>query len=365
METEEIKTENIITEDIKKKFLEKLKKLKKDNRIALVTHKTPEADADALATAFALQYLFFQLSCESDIFGSVNHSHPQNKTMVNKLQIDLKSRDFFEENKKNYKLIVFCDTNKGNAFLDVDPDIIVDHHTENEIVENCIDIREKTGAASTIAFLLLEALETEPSSEVATALAIGIASDTKDLTREDETTDMDIEAHKALLQKSDYSLFARINGGYDIPRQLIKLMGEGFHNACFGEYEAIIGLGETKQAQDHYYAVIADFVFRVPGTQLVVVIGVEEGKAIRASIRTNSDLIQINDFCKKIFEADSVTDAGKASAGARPGSGGAYVPLSTREQEEWAVADEEERKILFGIKLKRYKERIKNELDLS
>jgi len=366
MENEEMKVEDIITEKTKNAFLKKVSNLKEGKRVALGTHKIPEADADALATAFALQHYFSQKGIEADIFGSVRRSHPQNITMVNRLHIDLKDRDFFEENKDSYGLIIFCDTNISNAYLkDVHPDIVVDHHTENSIVKNCLTIREKLGAASTIAYRLLKKLKVGLTPEVATALAIGIASDTNDLTKQDAVTEIDMQAHKELIQESDYPLFAKINKGYEIPRQLITLMGKGFHKTNFGEYEAIIGLGETKPTQEHYYAMVADLVFRVPEIRLVVVIGVEEGKAIRASVRTDLDLIQIDEFCKQIFEANSVTDAGKASAGSKPGAGGAYIPLSTRESEEWNIADKKEREVLFEIKMKRYKERIKNELDLS
>jgi len=100
----------------------------------------------------------------------------------------------------------------------------------------------------------------------------------------------------------------------------------------------------------------------------VIVIGIEEGKKIRASIRvgTNMDAIQTNEFCQQIFEAGSVSDTGEeASAGGKPVEGGANLPLNTREREEWEAANEQEKKILFRIKMKRYKKRIKEELDLS
>jgi nanoRNase/pAp phosphatase (c-di-AMP/oligoRNAs hydrolase) len=353
----------IITEKIKKEYLKKIEAVSEGKRVALVTHKSP--DPDALASTLALQHELSLRNIDTDIFGIGSFSHPQNKTLVNRLHIEVKDADFFEENKEQYALIIFCDTGKENASLKVKPDIIIDHHTESKAVSNCLIIREKTGAAATIVYLLLKSLNVKLTPELATALVIGINTDTKDLTKKDEITENDVQVHKELLSQIDYPLFAHISYRYEVPRQLISLMGEGYHDIVFDEYEAIVGLGDTKSGQAHYYAVIADFVFRVPETRLVVVVGIENGEAIRASIRTDVELVQIDDFCKHVFEADSATDTGQASAGARVGSGGAYIPLSNREREEWVVADKEEKKILFNIKLRRYKKRIKKFLEES
>jgi hypothetical protein len=131
----------------------------------------------------------------------------------------------------------------------------------------------------------------------------------------------------------------------------------------YDDYVAIAGLGETTSGQHDIYGIIADFIFRAPETRLVIVIGIENGEEIRVSIRANLELIQTGDFLKRVFEEESETDTGKATAGAKKGSGGATVPLSRREREEWAVADENQKMVLFNLKLKRYKQRIKQILD--
>jgi len=351
-----------ITPKMKDGYLTKVENLQ-DKRVAIVVHKIP--DADALASAFAVQYDLGLRGIDADIFGSEGLSHPQNKTLVNRLRIDnIKDKSFFDENSESYGLIIFCDTNESNASLiGVYPHIVLDHHLTEKIATEALDIRGKVGSTSTIVYLLLEKLERELTPEVATALAIGIGADTKDLTKEDETTEIDIQVHKKLLSQIDYPLFANISYRYEIPHQLIELMGKGFYDIVFDGCVAVVGVGGITTGQKDHCAFIADLVFRVPETRLVVVIGIENGECIRSSVRTNLDLIQIGEFCKIVFEADSVTDTGRASVGARIGSGGALVPLSHREREEWAVASEEEKQVLFKIKMRRYGQRIQKILD--
>ncbi|MBU1091531.1 DHH family phosphoesterase [Patescibacteria group bacterium] len=368
METEELSAENIITEKTKNAFLKKIDSVKKELRIAIESHKN--ADTDGLGIMRSLQYFLLQRGINADIFGSVSHSHPQSKTMVNKLQIDLKSREFFEENKADYGLVISCDTASAEkAFLkDVHPDIIIDHHKEGGVIKNCLVIRKKMGAASTIVYSLLKDIGMELPPEIATALALGIFVDTDSLLRiPPETEEIEVCAYDELRRIGNSVLFSKIVK-YEKPRSLIELKRVAYNSVDYIGYVAIIGLGETKASQEHHYGDIADEFLDVAGIKLVIVIGVEEGQKIKASTRITGDFdsVQINEFCEKIFEAGSVTDTGEeASAGSNPTAGGANIPLSTREREEWEVADENEKKVLFQIKMKRYKERIKKELDLS
>lgn len=355
----------LITEKSKNSFQQKiddLKKKQKNLKVALISHKL--SDADALAVCFVFRQYFSSYEIEADIFGSGLLSHPQNKTMASRLQLDIKDKDFFEEHRKQYGLIIFCDTNKKNSSINVQPDIVIDHHSEDELIQSeCVVIRKKVGSASTILHFLLKELGVVLEPKAATALAIGISTDTKDLTKEDEVTEFDIQAHKELLSQIDYPFFCQINYRYEITHKFIETMAQGLSHIEFDGYVAVVGLGETTPGQKDSYGIIADLVNRVIETRVVVVIGVENGEAIRASVRTASDLVQADEFCKKLFEVNSATDTGQPSAGARTGSGGAYVPLSNREKGEWAIADNDEKEVLFAVKMRRYKKCIKEILD--
>jgi len=369
MENKEIKVTSLVPTKTRNAFSKKIEGFKKTLRVALETHEN--ADADGTSSMWAFQKFFAQIGIEADMFGSVGHSHAQNKAMVNRLQIDLKSRDFFKENKENYGCVILCDTpDTKRAYLkNVHPDIIIDHHGENSIVKNCLNIRIKIGATSTISYHLLKDLGMKFTPEVATALALGISIDTDSLLRlPSETKKIEVQTFDKLFSMGDSVLFFRIDKKFEKPRTLIELKGRGYRSVNYLGHVAIVGLGETKGSQEHYYGDIADDILCSSGIKLVVAIGIEEGKKIKASVRVDEDIdsVQIDEFCKQIFEAGSVTDTGEeASAGSNPTAGGADVPLSIREREEWDAADEQEKKVLFRIKMKRYEKLIKEELDLS
>lgn len=354
-----IEIDKIVTTEQADKFSELIKKVPKDKRIALVMHKDP--DPDALAVAWTVAFYAKQFGIDSNFFGTGHISHPMNKTMTNRLRIEIKDEEFYRKNEKHFDLVVFCDTRRNNASLDIAPNIIIDHHIETEIEDQCLVIFQNVGAASTLAYLLTKKLNMTISPELATALLIGINTDTKDLTKADETTTCDQAVHRELLSLCDYPLFAHISFRYEIPRQHLKSMGM-VDDSCFDGYVAVASAGEISHGQKDVCAIMADMIFRIPEIRLAVVIAIEEGQYIRASVRTDMELIEINHFCKEIFEDGTITDTGQSSAGARYGSGGAKVPLSKREREIWEISDPEERETLFNVNLKRFKKRIKKYL---
>jgi hypothetical protein len=125
-------------------------------------------------------------------------------------------------------------------------------------------------------------------------------------------------------------------------------------DAIFVGSMAVLSVGEIKQSQIDYIPLIADMILRTEQTRLVVVIGVVDGQFIKASVRTDLESIQIDQFCKEVFGADSEL----VSTGARPGSGGAKVLFSASEQREWTCATPEEKQVLLGIKLRYYRRQI-------
>ena len=358
--------ETLINSEIEKKYLAKIAKIEKGKRAAIVTHKV--ADPDALACALAIKHDLFLRDIEADIFNTGGFSHAQNITMVNRLKIDVYETLFFEENKSNYSLIIFCDTGKENSSLpDCKPDMIWDHHARSNTNGNCLNVCEKVGAASTIVYFLLKKLGTVLTPEVATALFVGINVDTKDLTSEQEVTDFDKQAHLELRPLIDWPLFSAITFRFELNRQLLKLMGTAFVDIDYEDYLAIVGLHETVHNQKAYYGYIADYVFRIPEVRFVVVLGVEDGKIIRASIRTDLDTVRLEEFFREVFEISTnvkIKDS-QPSGGFRIGSGAAQIPFSEKECAKWQIATKEEKEVLFKLSKRYYKQRIKEALGMD
>src|SRR3989339_400730 len=144
----------------KKDFEARIKSCPSNKRIAIITHG--KADPDALS-AMALTQLLEGWGFKSDIFSEGNISNPMNTTMISKLNIEIRNKKFFIENRDIYGLIILFDTGVSNCFLGhedlkelikkgelaaCNPDIIIDHHPLNTIPKNCLIIKKEVGAAA-------------------------------------------------------------------------------------------------------------------------------------------------------------------------------------------------------------------------
>jgi nanoRNase/pAp phosphatase (c-di-AMP/oligoRNAs hydrolase) len=288
--------------------------------------------------------------------------------MINRFKIELRDEKFWEKNRSNYGLAIFCDTGPENASVSVAPEIatiIIDHHTTKSFREDCLAIIKNVGAASTIIYYLLKKAGVEflHPSPIATALEIGIDVDTKSFTKTDEITEFDVEAHRKLMPLIDYALFRHLTERYELRKGFFKCLkralGPDF-DEIFVEDLAILGVGNIKRSQIDYIPMIADWILRAEETRLVVVIGVVDNQFIKASVRTDLESVQIDQFCQKVFGGDD--PAIVASTGARPGSGGAIVSLTPAEREQWAKANPREKQLLAELKLIEYRRKITEEI---
>ncbi len=348
----------LINDKEKQQFEERINSLPKGKRIALVTHKN--ADPDTINSAFALQEFADRRGIKADIFVSSMNKHPQNIAIINHFGIELQDEMFWEKNKNNYGLVIFCDCGINNAAINAMPDIVIDHHHENSICEGCLVIKKRTGANATIIYYLLKKLGFEfvyPDS-LATAMAVAIEIDTKGLSKADEAAEFnfDAEALRELIFLGDYGTFKHLAEHFELTKGFFRALGldtEKIFSGCLAFY----GVGYIKDAQQYCIPVIADWLLRVGQAHLAVVIGIIDDQYIKVSIRTDHESnVQISQFCKDVFGVD-IKD--KDSSGARGGSGGATILFSARDQEKLACANPEQKQTLFDLEMERYRLRIK------
>src|SRR3989339_840445 len=136
---------NLISPEKVNNFKKRVEAVKKSGkRVGLFGHDN--GDPDSFAPLMALKYYFFTLEIEADIFSGGSTGHPMNTTMIKELKID----------------------------------IVLDHH-ENPLIfgENTLLIHDRIGACSTLIYFLMKALKVDLPNDVATALALGISSDTR------------------------------------------------------------------------------------------------------------------------------------------------------------------------------------------
>jgi nanoRNase/pAp phosphatase (c-di-AMP/oligoRNAs hydrolase) len=174
--------------------VDRLQRLAATRHHALIlTHDNP--DPDSLASAVALAQIFWErCGLESKIaFGGIV-GRAENLTMIRQLKLPVvpMARVIFDE----HDLIALVDTqpSMGNHSLPAQyfPDVVIDHHPPRDASTRAAfaDVGGDYGATSTILVEYLRAAGIRPTPEVATALFYGIKSDTRDLGRETEPTDV-------------------------------------------------------------------------------------------------------------------------------------------------------------------------------
>lgn len=179
-------------------------------KMVVIVHNNP--DPDALASAFALEYIAqSRHGIQSDIGYGGLVSRPENMAMVKELKITLKkiSRIRIE----NYDLVAMVDTQPGagNNLLppDVHCHIVIDHHPLRRTTHaDFLLVRQELGTTATILIEWLNESKLTIPSDLATALAYAIRSETLDLGR--ETSKRDVKAYLTVFPKISIRKFARI-----------------------------------------------------------------------------------------------------------------------------------------------------------
>lgn len=276
-----------------------------------------------------------------DIFYGGTISHPQNRTMVNILSLQMhRMKNFVPE---DYAIVILVDaasTGKKNIqSTNVKPDIIIDHHRDDPNGEYLLKDIRHIGAASSIVTSYFrdygfgmdsDAAEdgTYALADIATGLLVGIKTDTMELTSAN-VAPLDFQSYEYLLRMTDRKkLYQIIN--YSVPHYLYPLKAAAYHDMEIHHSVVVAGVGLIPPSQRDTIPIIADELLRMEGTETVVAFAIIE-KNIIASLRTTNDSIEMNSFCHQIF--------GEDFSGGRMGAGGAMVPLgflvpeeSTREQ---------------------------------
>jgi len=295
--------------------------LEKGEKVAIFTHINP--DPDAIGSAMGVQWILKKkFGISSDIYYAGEISHSQNKTMVNVLSLSLKKAEEYKAEK--YSKIIIVDGTEQNVGLDIKAELIVDHHRvkiDEDTYDFC-DVRS-VGSCCSIIFDYIDQSELEFSSSdedriVATAMLLGIKTDTNDLLSEN-TVELDNRAYQCLAKVADISKISAIMN-YPLPKYFFELETEASRkentvqiNASWVSFVGIISA--TKRDS---LPMLADKFVRMEGISTSIVFAIVEDE-IHASIRSDDVSLDVDAFCRKIF--------GKEYAGGKYGAGGARIPL--------------------------------------
>jgi nanoRNase/pAp phosphatase (c-di-AMP/oligoRNAs hydrolase) len=303
-------------------FKESIVTLKK-SRIAIVMHENPDPDSIASALGLEKILLTWNLDVKCTFLYSGEISHAQNKTMVNVLNIvmsDISEVDLKEE----FDVFITVDVLPDRC-LDKDIPCLmsIDHHRADTKRSQFTDIRP-VGATSSIIwdYMQKEDIKFKKNDEkdaiIATALLMGIKTDTSDLVSEN-ITDLDFQAYRDLLDHVNQRHLSAIIS-YPIPPHFFELRSnlDQEENVKSDGGVFVGGVGYISSTKRDALPALAEERARVEGIETAFVFGIV-GENIEVSVRSVGLSVDVNALCQKLF--------GKQYAGGKMGAGAAKIPL--------------------------------------
>lgn len=272
-------------------------------------------DPDGLASGMTMKSIVELFGGSGQIFVRGSFNRPQNKTMREVLAIDTKPVEEFDESL--YTAIISVD---GPAEVcPVQPNIIIDHHKPGKEARDFTDVRP-TGSASSIMWLYARHAGIDFSDEqhqvLATALAIGISTDTTNF--EDEgATALDYSAYADCLSKKDHKLFLSILN-FPKPPYYNDMYSAGWDNKDWEGTVLVTGLGDLPEGRSGVISDLAEGYNRTHGINTTLVIALV-GNEIWVSMRSSNTALDVNEFMKK------------HGGGGKRGAGAARIPLPLLE----------------------------------
>ncbi|MBF0573172.1 MAG: DHH family phosphoesterase [Desulfamplus sp.] len=175
-----------------------------DNKVLVVIN----ADPDAIASATAVKRLLWRKVNEVKVTYFNEIRRPDNLTMLRVLDIDIIPIKKIDERKFDKFVVVDSQPDHHECFAMFKYDAIIDHHPLSCDCAEFNDIRPEYGACSTMMTEYIKAADIKPSEHLATALIMGIKTDTKGFLR--HTAMEDVRAFQFLYRYASPSLIARI-----------------------------------------------------------------------------------------------------------------------------------------------------------
>lgn len=292
----------------------------KDRPVAILIHSYPDPDCMGAASGLAIILKQkYDLDCKIYHFGEI--SHPQNKSMKNVLHIPLENGNDF--NPEKVSSVVVLDTDVLTAgFKDKAPkiDIRIDHHRLDRECELTLKDVRNVGATCSIVWDYLRAfgIDMKDHSDAATAMVLGILTDTLDFTSQN-TSDLDVEAFRSLIPHANKELLSKVIK-YSLPKILFKVEIDAFNAKEIKNSTLVTFVGEQSAHNRDIIATISDRFVRMVGVNTVFILGIVENE-LYVSVRSSDSRVDVGEVCAKVF--------GKEFSGAKEGggSGGARVPL--------------------------------------
>lgn len=301
-ETVLAKTQKLLDEKIKAAVA-----TKGTARIAVYTHPSPDPDAIGSQMGFAWMLRKVFDNIEIDLFYDGHVSHPQNQRMCNLLDPELKLAVGHEPTE--YDLRVCVDAVPAHSFCPeaTNFDLVIDHHKE---IPNGgfkgLFLNLKAGSCCATIYQLIKAHglqfeeDNDADSKVATALLVGIITDTEYQTS-DDTTDLEHEAYRDLFEFRNSVALKQITR-YKQPREWVQARACVAQKAHDRIKDGVLihGIGFITGNNRDLIAAVADEMLSWENVETSVAFAVVDGDRIEGSVRSSNAALAVPTLCKDL-----------------------------------------------------------------
>jgi nanoRNase/pAp phosphatase (c-di-AMP/oligoRNAs hydrolase) len=283
-------------------------------RVLVYCHMNP--DPDSLGAAMALQQVLrHTFSKEASLTYRGLIGRAENRRLVELLVPDLLPASKVDQSRFDAAFLV--DAQPGFGYLaDVDRLPLlgcIDHHPFVNSTRRLPfhDVRTGYGSTCTIMTEYLQECGITPDPKVATALFVGIKSDTQDLTR--RTNENDVRAYEWLLRKVDRDLLAKIQNP-PLKRAYFEELRKAIGRAIVYGRCVLTELGHVSYPD--MVADVADRLLRLEGMQWSACFGYHAGR-IYLSVRSSQLERDAGEVVKTVLQKDGIGGGHVAMAAGR------------------------------------------------
>ena len=339
-------------------LLNKTLAVKDPPRVCLFTHSYP--DPDALGSIMSLEWMLRKLYPNVEIVAYYDGviSHPQNVAMFNLLDPNVSQIKDYVQKENDFNIVV--DTVPANAGVgknDVNFNVVIDHHKEIPNGNfNGLFINLKAGSCCATVFNLIKLFglkfsdDNDNDLKVATAILIGISTDT-DNQMSDDSTRYEFEAWGDLFEVRDPVVLKKIVN-FERPKFWIERKAAAVENAQIEDGVGVVGLGIIPAKHRDMIAAMADNMVSWEDVNTAIGFAMVVGEKIVGGVRSRNASVMVPNLCKEL--------AGKyGSGGGKLGKGSYNYTLaggSFEEEDEdqikeetWKLHNAKERKRIIRI----------------
>lgn len=319
-----------ISERLKTEFRKAKKALIDAEKIVIISHRSP--DADAIASNLALRFCLEQ-------FGKYVVSACTDPVPLESLFMKKSDTFVLDFNYEDFDVIVSvdCGALKLVKFTEVKPEILsgdrpfinFDHHESNDFYGTINPVDPNACATSFIMFQFLSFCELPVDFDIATCLLAGIYFDTGSLMHSNTTAEVYEVAGELLARGADLKAVSK-NLFHTTPVNRLRLWGRILERTYVNEDNVTISAVssadyESVGATSKDTGGVIDFLNAVPGSKYCVLLSEDDKSVVKGSLRTQRNDVNLSEV------------ASQWGGGGHPKASGFGIPGHLKPVMSWKV----------------------------